>query len=210
MPRPHRLEFAGGWHHIICRSARKRALYIDDGDRQHFLDLVASSSERWKLEIHAYCLMSNHYHLMVHTPDGHLPRAMHLINSGYTRRFNATHHSEGALFKERYKSILIERESYCLQLVRYIHLNPVKAGLSSEPSMYRWSSHRAYLDDTRRPLWLNVADVLSHFGDDATKARRAFEEFVRAGIPEHISKLMNIDRLPRALGSQSFMRRYLF
>ena len=132
MARPLRIEFAGALYHVTSRGDRREDIYLDDGDRQLFLEVLEAVCERFNWEVHAYCLMSNHYHLLVETPDGNLSRGMRHLNGVYTQRFNRRHKKVGHVFQGRYKAILVQKENYLLELSRYIVLNPVRAGMVRE------------------------------------------------------------------------------
>ena len=124
------------------------------------------TADLWNLRISAYCLLKNHYHLLVQTPDANLSRCMRHINGVYTQRFNKAHQIDGQLFRGRYRSILIDADSYLLELIRYIHRNPIKAGIVKHIEKYPWSSHHGYLSDAKKWDWLNKDLVLSMFSDN--------------------------------------------
>jgi len=145
MARPLRIEYPGAWYHVMNRGKKSEKIFHDRHDYQVFVDLLEESSEMWNIRVAAYCLMTNHYHILLQTPDGNIARSMRHINGVYTQRFNRKHSCDGQLFRGRYKSILVSADSYLLQLVRYIHRNPVKAGIVSTPDDYPWSSHTGYL-----------------------------------------------------------------
>ena len=150
MTRPLRVEIPDAWYHIMNRGRRGEAVFIDKEDYQAFIQVLIESTDMWNLRVSAYCLMSNHYHLLVQTPAANISRCMRHINGVYTQRYNRRHRCDGQLFRGRYKSILVSGDSYLLQLVRYIHKNPVKAGIVSEPEKYLWSSHKPYLSAARK------------------------------------------------------------
>ncbi len=129
MSRPIRIAYPGAWYHVMNRGRRAENIYLDKLDYKAFAELLQEISEAWHIWIAAYCLMPNHYHMLVQTPDGNISRAMRHINGVYTQRFNRRHRLDGQLFRGRYKSILVNGDSYLLQLVRYIHRNPLKAGM---------------------------------------------------------------------------------
>jgi putative transposase len=133
MSRPLRIEYPDAWYHVMNRGRRSEKIFLDKNDYQAFIQVLIESTEMWNLRISAYCLMPNHYHLLVQTPDANIARCMRHINGVYTQRFNSRHRSEGQLFKGRYKSILVSADAYLLQLLRYIHRNPVKSGLAANP-----------------------------------------------------------------------------
>ena len=125
MSRPLRIEYEGAWYHVMNRGRRSDRIFDGQHDYQMFIELLKDAIELWDVRISAYCLMPNHYHLLIHTPKGNLSRSMRHINGVYTQRFNRTHGFDGQLFRGRYKSIIVDGDSYLLQLVRYIHRNPV-------------------------------------------------------------------------------------
>ena len=140
MARPLRLEYPGAWYHVMNRGLARQPIFRTDAHRQHFLDLLLEIHNRYQVEIHAYCLMGNHYHLFIRTPLANLSRAMRHLNGIYTQRYNQGMHRDGPIFRGRYKSILVEADTYLLRLSRYIHLNPVAAKLVRKAETYPWSS----------------------------------------------------------------------
>ncbi|MFH0798772.1 MAG: transposase, partial [Pseudomonadota bacterium] len=199
-----RVEYAGAWYHVMHRGFGRRKIFLADADRQRFFDLLRDISAMWGVEVHAYSLMDNHYHLLLHTPSGHLARAMRHADGVYTQYFNRRNAMVGPVFRGRYKSIVIEKDSYLQELVRYIHLNPVRAGVSKKPSDHRWTSHAAYFNARKRPPWLVVDEALAMFGNKHGKALRELDRFVRAGIPEYLEKQLNGAHLPSILGTEGF------
>ena len=156
MPRPLRLEFENAWYHVMNRGLGSQIIYKNPTHGEIFLELLKDATELFGIEIHAYCLMSNHYHLLIKTPRGNLSRAMRHINGVYTQRFNRLENKEGPLFRGRYKAILVDHESYLLQVSRYIHLNPVNAKLANLPDQYKWSSYIYYINKKEKPDWLHI------------------------------------------------------
>lgn len=140
MSRPFRIEFKNAWYHVMNRGRRKENVFLIKSDYYHFVNLLDESAELWNVNICAFCLMPNHYHLLLQTPDANLSRFMRHVNGVYTQRFNRFHKTDGALFRGRFKSILVGEQNYLLDLIRYIHFNPVKAGLVKMPGDYCWSS----------------------------------------------------------------------
>lgn len=205
MARPLRVEYDGAWYHVMNRGAGRQNVFLTDNNRRSFLDLLRDIRAMWNIEIHAYTLMDNHYHLLIHTPKGNLSRGMRHVNGVYTQVFNRSRRTDGPLFRGRYKAVVIEKENYLLELVRYIHLNPVNAGLCKRPSAHRWTSHAAYLKKKQRPAWLEVDDVLSHFSKRRLVAIRQFDSFVRAGVPLGLEKALEGKRLPAVIGSEGFV-----
>src|SRR5207247_381934 len=143
MARPLRLSYPGALYHVTARGNARQAIYTDDADRQMFLLVLEDVETRYHWLCHAYCLMDNHYHLLLETPQGNLSAGMRQVNGVYTQRFNRRHGRVGHIFQGRFKAILVERESYLLELCRYLVLNPVRAGIVRQPERYRWSSYRA-------------------------------------------------------------------
>jgi len=154
MSRPLRIDYPNAWHHVMNRARRGVNLFVDKADYQQFIDLLQETADLFKVNVAAFCLMPTHYHLMVQTPDANLSRCMRHLNGVYTQRYNVRHDSDGTLFRGRYKSILVEADSYVLQLVGYIHRNPLKAGLVKRLDQYVWSSHKGYLSKAKKWNWL--------------------------------------------------------
>lgn len=175
MARQPRIEYPGALYHVISRGIERRDLYRDDADRERYLSCLQGAVERFGCRIFAYCLMGNHVHLAIETGKIPLSRIMRSINTSYAGYFNVRHRRSGYLFQGRYKAFLVDREEYLLSLIRYIHENPVRAGLVRRPGDYRWSSHRSYLSGA--PGWLSADEVLERFGRRRSVARRNFAAF---------------------------------
>lgn len=156
MSRPLRIEFPGAVYHITARGDRREPIYRDDDDRAAHLDVIAQAVERFDAQVLAYCLMGNHYHLVLHTREGNLSRLMRQVNGVYTQFFNRRHALVGHLFQGRFKAILVDREQYLLALCRYVERNPVAARLVTRPQTWRWSSCRAHLGQEPTPPWLDT------------------------------------------------------
>jgi putative transposase len=139
MARPLRIAYPGAWYHVTSRGNEQKDVFKSSKDREKFLDYLVSATERYGAAIHVFCLMSNHYHLLLETPGGNLSQIMRHINGAYTTYFNVKRKRAGHLFQGRFKAILIEADEYALELSRYIHLNPVRAGMADEPGEYAWS-----------------------------------------------------------------------
>ena len=174
MARPLRVEFEGAWYHVMNRGAGRKAIFRNDADRRYFLKLLQELSERFAIEVHAYCLMDNHYHLMLRTPAGNLGRAMRHLNGLYTQYHNRHAHQDGSLFRGRYKAILVEADAYWTHLSRYVHRNPLEAKAVKTLSGYAWSSYAAYLGKAPQPTWLHCRYILGAIG--GPKAYRRFVE----------------------------------
>ena len=182
MARPLRIEYPGACYHITARGNAKQAIFRDDADREILLRILGAAVKRFGWEVHAYCLMGNHYHLLVQTPVPNLSRGMKQVNGMYTQRFNRRHERVGHLFQGRFGAILVERETYLLELVRYVSLNPVRAGMVTAPEQWRWSSHRAHAALAPAPDWLRIEAILERFAADPMDAPLRYRRFVADGI----------------------------
>jgi len=154
MSRPLRIQYKDAWYHIMNRGRRGECIYLNSDDFGLFVELLKESSDQWAVNIAAYCLMSNHYHLLIQTPHANLSRFMRHVDGVYTQRFNRRHKYDGQLFRGRYKSILVGEDNYLLELVRYIHFNPVKAGLVEKPEDYQYSSYPMYQKKKKHGDWI--------------------------------------------------------
>jgi REP element-mobilizing transposase RayT len=205
MSRPLRLLFPGAWYHVMNRGAGRRAIFKGDTDRERFLALLGELNERYRIECHAYCLMGNHYHVLLHTPEANLVRGMRHLNGVYTQRFNHAHRSDGALFRGRYRAIVVDQDNYALQVSRYIHRNPVEARLVSNPARYRWSSLSAYLGRRTPPAWLYTHTILGMLGGKSPRA--AYRAYVYAGLDEPTRAFYAKTRTAPVLGEKTFVAR---
>jgi len=178
MARPLRIEFPGAVYHVTSRGNARQPIFNDDEDKGGFLDTLSIVVERFNLLCHAYCLMENHYHLLVETPKGNLSKGMRELNGVYTQRFNQRHRRAGHLFQGRYKAILVEKDRHLLSLCRYVVLNPIRVGLIKRPEQWRWSSYGATMGIKSRPSFLTIDWILSQFGGRRRAAREAYKRFV--------------------------------
>jgi len=182
MARPLRMELAGGVYHVTARGNDRCNLYRDPTDRRGFLELFAEVISRHRWFCHAYCLMGNHYHLLVEITDTNLKDGIQLLNGVYTQRFNRRHRRVGHLFQGRYHAPLVDRETYLLELCRYVVLNPVRSGFVSSPERYPWSSYRATVGLATPLAFLTTDWILSQFATERTLAQERYARFVRDGI----------------------------
>jgi len=173
MSRPLRIQYPNAWYHVMNRGRRGEIVFVEGKDYLEFINLLKEASDMWRVRIGAYCLMPNHYHLLIQTPDANLSRCMRHINGVYTQRFNRYHNCDGQLFRGRYKSILVDGDSYLLELLRYIHRNPLRMGVVKELGSYRWSSHKGFLSSSKKWSWLHKDYFLSMFSRDKARRRRA-------------------------------------
>ena len=187
------------------RGRRAEAIFLGKKDYTGFIDLLKETVDMWNLRISAYCLLKNHYHLLVQTPDANLSRCMRHIDGVYTQRFNRAHHKDGQLFRGRYKSILVDADSYVMELTRYIHRNPIKAGIVKRMEKYPWSSHHGYLSDSKKWDWLHKDFLLSMFSDNRREAVKRYKEFVDSDSPDEINEILGRKKWPATLGSERFI-----
>ena len=184
MPRGPRLDASGALHHVMVRGIERRELFRDDRDREDLLERLAVLVESTGTRVFAWCLIPNHFHLLVRSGADGLPTFMRRLLTGYAIAFNRRHRRVGHLFQNRYKSILVEEEPYLLELVRYLHLNPLRAGLVQGMrglDSFRWSGHAALLGEREAPFQ-DTAFVLGQFGSEVGRARRAYRRFVAEGV----------------------------
>ena len=182
MARPLRIELAGGLYHVTARGDRRENIYFSPADRMAWLDIFGDVCRRFNWVCHAYCQMTNHYHVVIETPEGNLSKGMRQLNGVYTQYVNRSHKRVGHVFQGRFKGILVEKDSYLLELCRYVVLNPVRAGMLREPKRWAWSSHRAMLGLIESPGWLETDWLLGQFGTQRKRATGKYEQFVKAGI----------------------------
>ena len=181
MARPLRINFPGAVYHITSRGNERKAVFKSDRDREKFLEYLESATKRYQAVIHVFCLMDNHYHLLLETPEGNLPQIMRHINGAYTTYFNVKRERSGHLFQGRYKAILVDMDTYAKELSRYIHLNPVRAKMVETPEGYNWSSYSFYIGKSKAPEWLYRDFILGYFGANASAAQKEYRKFVNAG-----------------------------
>ena len=205
MSRPLRIHYPDAWYHVMNRGRRGDAIFSKDKDYIAFIDLLKGIVEDYNVRVSAYCLMSNHYHLLVQTPDSNISRAMRHLNGVYTQRYNRVNHCDGQLFRGRYKAILVEADSYLLELLRYIHRNPLEAGLVDNLQKYNWSSHRGYLSQANKWDWLHKRFALSLFSKDHTESIRSYKRFVTQEVPDEINKILGSRKLPPVMGTKKFI-----
>ena len=205
MTRPVRIQFENALYHITSRGDRREAIYEDDTDRLAFLKILGDVIGTYNWICHAYCLMSNHYHLVIETPDANLSKGMRQLNGVYTQVSNRRHGRAGHLFQGRYKAILVDGDSYFLALNRYVVLNPVRAGMVAQPNDWPWSSYPAMIGDINSPKWLCTDSLLAQFSTEREEAIHRYARFVGAGIGEE-SIWEGLNR-QIYLGNEGFIKR---
>jgi len=205
MTRPLRIQYPGAHYHITSRGNERKNIFKDKKDRDKFLSYLESAYLRYNAVIHAFCLMNNHYHLFLETPKGNLSQIMRHINGAYTNYFNIRHKRRGHLFQGRYKSIIVEADSYAGELSRYIHLNPVRAGIVDIPEKFNWSSYRYYIGKKKKAEWLTVDFILCYFENGNEHARKKYGEFVKARISSKHESPLERTVASTILGSDNFI-----
>jgi REP element-mobilizing transposase RayT len=190
---------------VTSRGNEKKDIFRSKKDREKFLSYLSSAWERHGAVFHAYCLMSNHFHLMVETPLGNLSRIMKHINGSYTTYFNVRHNRVGHLFQGRYKALLVQADAYAAELSRYIHLNPVRAKMVPSPEEYQWSSCRQYLEGTE-PSWLSTRLVLGYFGTEDEDRRRNYRDYLFEAIGKESRDPLADSVASTILGTDDFVR----
>ncbi|NOR81606.1 MAG: addiction module toxin RelE [Methyloprofundus sp.] len=182
MARPLRIEYAGALYHVTSRGDRCENIYHDDNDRLIWLDVFSQVCSRFNWCCHAWCLMDNHYHLVIETLEGNLSQGMRQLNGVYTQKVNRKHGRVGHVFQGRYKAILIEKEAHLLELARYVVLNPVRANIINNVHDWQWSSYPAMIEQKISPKWLETDWLLSQFGNSRQDAIEQYKNFVHQGI----------------------------
>jgi putative transposase len=206
MARPLRIEYAGALYHVTSRGDRREDIYLDEQDREKWLEVLDQVCSRFNWVVHAYCQMTNHYHLLVETVDGNLSRGMRQLNGIYTQSFNRRHGMVGHLFQGRYKAILVQKDAYLLELGRYVVLNPVRAGMVSLPEAWQWSSYVQMIGSTGVPPWLDAKWLLRQFGKKRQTAIGAYRRFVMEGLGS--SSPMEQIRHQLLLGDEEFVEKH--
>ncbi|HHT9137489.1 MAG TPA: REP-associated tyrosine transposase [Candidatus Wunengus sp. YC60] len=205
MSRPLRLEFEGAFYHVTSRGNLRDRIFFDDKDREKFLDILRRTKQRYGYLLHAYALMGNHYHLFLETPRANISQIMQNINTSYTVYINKRHKRAGHLFQGRFKGIIVDKETYLIVLSRYIHLNPVRAGMVENPEDYRWTSYKEYIGACKgKESMVDTAETLSSFSKTKTAAMKVYREFVTEGIGERNNPLENAEA-GAILGSKIFI-----
>jgi len=182
MARPLRIEYSGALYHVTTRGNAGGRIFRTDKDREYFLDLLGFIIERFNWLCHAWCLMDNHYHLILETPEGNLSRGMRQLNGIYTQKYNWKYTKTGHIFQGRYKAILVDKESYLLQLCRYVVLNPVRANIVERPQDWKWSSYRSTAGKAKPPQWFTTDWILAQFDRSKRRAQRLYHQFIMEGI----------------------------
>ncbi len=207
MPRAERLEYEDAYYHVMNRGRQRRRIFHDDRYYHAFLLGLKEAHTRFGLEVHAYCLLDNHYHLLIKTPRGNISRCMRHVNGLYTQRHNRLKHTDGPLFRGRYKAILVESDAYLTQLTRYIHRNPIdmKKPMVNLLENYKWSSYPAYINKESGPVWLYREETYALLGNRQRYA--GYRSFVESGVDEEVQRFYQKPRQSLVLGSNAFKMR---
>ena len=177
MTRPLRLEFPGAFYHIVNRGNAQEKIFLSNRDREKFLEYLSDTVDRFGVIIHCYCLMDNHYHLILETPEANISRALQWLNVSYAVYFNKKRSRMGHLFQGRFKALIVNADEYLQILSRYIHLNPMRAKVVKQPENYLWSSYNAFIGIVKPPEWLEIMYVLSSFQKNQKKAMNLYKKF---------------------------------
>lgn len=207
MARPLRIEYAGAVYHVTSRGNARRAIFRDDRDRARFLSTLKRVTDQYRWLCHAYCLMNNHYHLVVETPEGNLARGMRQLNGVYTQAYNRRHRRVGHLFQGRYGAILIQKEGHLLEVCRYVVLNPVRARTVEQPKEWKWSSYRGTAGLGKPHLCLTPDWILGQFARKRAEAEVRYRAFVKAG--REAESIWRKLRGRSLLGEEDFVHRLI-
>ncbi len=205
MGRPLRIEYPGAFYHITSRGNERRNIFRTKKDYERFIGYFESATERYGALIHCFCLMPNHYHLLLETPRANLHAILHHLNTSYANYFNTKTGRVGHLFQGRYRSILVEKDTYALELSRYIHLNPVRAHLVKDVSLYPWSSYLAYVRRGKGWDWLQTAFILGQMSSDGKEASKRYQNYIEEAIGGLLEDPLGKTIASTLLGSEQFI-----
>jgi REP element-mobilizing transposase RayT len=205
MARPLRITYPGAFYHVTSRGNERKNVFKSKRDREKFFEYLDSATQRYDAVIHVFCLMDNHYHLLLETPSGNLPQIMRHINGAYTTYFNVKRARSGHLLQGRYKAILVDIDEYAKELSRYIHLNPVRAKMVKTPEEYEWSSYQFYIGVQKPPEWLHRDFILGYFGDKVSIAQKGYHSFVSAMVNKKYDSPLDEVVSSTLLGSPGFI-----
>ena len=209
MGRPVRVEYPGALYHITSRGNEKKEIFLSAEDRTKFLDILRDYHERYGILAHAYVLLDNHYHLILETPRGNLLKVMHGLNGSYTGYFNRKYRRVGHLLQGRYRAILVDKDEYLLPLSRYVHLNPVRAGIVESPEKYPWSSYGGYIGKAKKQDWVEYTWVLSQFDRGLGRAQKKYKGYVAEGLLRVAESPLGAVFAQVVLGGENFKDRII-
>ncbi|MFC1771522.1 transposase [Candidatus Margulisiibacteriota bacterium] len=202
MSYPRRIQFNGALYHVFNRGICRKSIFLSPRHNLFFLELLDRIVEKYGVEIYCYCIMKNHFHILIHTPYGNIAQVMQYLASNLAKFINKELNADGALFKRRYKEVLVDSESYLLQVSRYIHLNPVQAKLVKKAEQWKWSSIHEYYGQKDKTVPLTTNKILTHFKD-----ANEYQEYINLGIDKHTRKFYEKKYTPRILGTTEFKNR---
>ncbi|GBE05144.1 MAG TPA: hypothetical protein ENG95_04215 [Nitrospirae bacterium] len=208
MARQLRIEFEGAFYHITSRGNLRGALFFEEKDREKFIEILGRTKNRYGYLLHAYALMGNHYHLLIETPKANISQIMQNINTSYTVYINKKYQRSGHLFQGRFKGIIVDKDEYLLALSRYIHLNPVKAGIVQKPEDNKWTSYKLYINKAGSNGFVDTTDTLSYFSEKASQSKQAYRAFVEAGTEQDNNPLREAEA-GLILGGESFKEKIM-
>ncbi len=206
MARPLRITYPGAFYHITSRGNERKQIFKSLADKEKFLIYLESATRRYDAIIHVYCLMGNHYHLLLETPSGNLSQIMRHINGAYTTYFNTKRQRAGHLLQGRFKAILIDMDEYSTELSRYIHLNPIRAKMVDKLQDYRWSSYLDYIGNRKPPAWLERDFILGYFGKRPSIAEKNYRGFIDAKLGKKYKSPLTEVVGSAVLGSADFVK----
>jgi len=200
MSRPLRIQFEGAWYHIMNRGADHKTIFFNTRHREKFLELLGEITTIYGIEVHAYCLMGNHYHLILHTPRGNISQPVRYLNSKFAQYVNLTMQKDGPLFRGRFKAIIISANDYLIRLSRYIHRNPLSANIVKNLSSYKWSSYSFYLGKTS-PNWLITTEILERF---SREFNASYKQYVETSEDKELEQFYNEPKFQPVLGGEDY------
>jgi len=204
MARPIRINFEGAYYHVVNRGRGRMNIFRNHRDYKDFLRLMAECCDQYQVSVVAYCLMSNHYHLLLHTPHANLSAYMRQLNGVYTQAFNRRYRQDGSLFRGRYKAVIVQEEFYLMRVIRYIHLNPKKAEIVRKPEDYEWASHKEYLKVNRSKRWLNYQDVMKRKWGKEKKGLKGYEAFMGQEHDREVEEFYKAKKVGCVLGENDY------
>jgi len=208
MARQLRIEFEGAFYHVTARGNERKKIFLSKRDHEKFYHYLAEARDKYRFILHAFVIMGTHYHLLIETPEANLSRIMHYINSSYTTYTNVKRKRSGHLFQGRFNAIVVDKDSYLLELSRYLHLNPVRANMAQTPQEYEYSSYRSYISNDKTHI-VTTNTILGMLADDSVTAKELYRNFVENAIAgEKENPFRNLYG-GMILGSERFVRKVL-